>query len=153
MLFNFLVIHIIGSIPGWIWPALAGAGVAIWFISDVIAKFPAVQPYSAAIKPASILITALGIFMYGGEGVAEIYQTQIQDLEKRIAVADQKSIDVTAAVEEKTEEKIKVINHDRIVYRDRIKEVEKLIDTECKIDKSALDILNDAAANPLKGIK
>jgi len=153
MLFNFLIIYIIGTIPLWIWPALAGAGVTIWFISDVIAKFPAVQPYSAAIKPAGILMTILGIFMYGGAGVSEIYQTQIQELEKRIAVADQKSIDVTAAVEEKTEEKIKVINHDRIVYRDRIKEVEKIIDTECKIDKPALDILNDAAVNPLKGIK
>ena len=150
MFFNFLITYIIGVIPSWIWPALTGAGVAIWFLSNMIAKFPAIQPYSAAIKPASILITIVGIFMYGGEGVSAIYQAQIQELERRVAVADQKSIDVTAAVEEKTEQKIKFINRDRIVYKDRIKQVEKVIDSDCKFDKSALDILNDAAANPLK---
>ena len=50
--------------------------------------------------------------------------------------------------------KNKVIVENRVVYKDRIKQVEKIIDAECKVAPEAIDIHNAAAKNvklePLK---
>lgn len=143
----------IGNIPSWIWPAMAGGGVGAWILFGTLSTIPGVNSYAGMIKPISIAVTVFGIFMYGGSGTASIYQAQIQAMEKRVAVADQHSIDTSNLVEEKTQQQIKVIRQTQIVYRDRIKEVEKVIDVECKVDKAALDLLNNAAANPLKAQK
>ena len=42
----------------------------------------------------------------------------------------------------------KTIVQRQVVIHDRIKTVEKRIDSECKVDPAAVKILNDAAANP-----
>ena len=42
-------------------------------------------------------------------------------------------------------DKVKVVKEQQIVIQERIKEVEKKIDAECKIAPEAIDILNQAA--------
>jgi len=147
---SFIISIMIGFLPSWIWPVLAGMGIGTWFLFGMLSKIPGVSSYSRVIKPAAIAVTVFGIFMYGGTSVAEIYQERIQEMEKRVAAAEQHSTDVTELVQTKSEQQIKFIRKTRIVYKNRIKEVEKLVDAECKIDKTALDILNNAAINSLK---
>jgi len=74
-------------------------------------------------------------------------------MEEKVAVAEQKSDDANKLIEQKSKQKIKIIHDRQIVYKERIKEIEKRIDQECKFDKDALDILNNAAVNPLKSNK
>jgi len=152
-MFSFIINHIILNIPTWVWPAIAGAGYGAWIVTGILAHFPNIKPYAVIIKPICIVITIFGIFMYGGAGVISIYQAEIQAMEEKVAVAEQKSDDANKLIEQKSKQKIKIIHDRQIVYKERIKEIEKRIDQECKFDKDALDILNNAAVNPLKSNK
>jgi hypoxanthine-guanine phosphoribosyltransferase len=46
----------------------------------------------------------------------------------------------------KSKVKTKIVKEVQIQIEERIKEVEKIIDAECKVDPVAIKILNDAAA-------
>ena len=79
-------------------------------------------------------------------------QAQIKAQEAKIAVAEQKSSDANALLAQKSSQHTKIIHDVQVVYKERIKEVEKKIDADCKVDPEAISILNGAAKNPL-GVK
>jgi len=152
-MFNWLIEQALGHLPVWLWPAVAGAGTAVYFLAHLLSNFPNVKPYAIFIKPAAFLTIILGVFMYGGAGVTEILQAQIKEQEAKIAVAQQASSDANTAVQTKIVTHTKVIHDTQIVYQEKIKEVEKKIDADCKIDPEAISILNGAAKNPLGATK
>jgi len=149
-MFSWIIGLILGDLPSWIWPALAGGGFAIYFFAGVIAHFPEFKPYTIFIRPLGGLICVAGIFLYGGAGVTAVYQAQVDAMKQRIAVAEEKSNSANALLNQKVETKTKVIHDVQIVYKEKIKEVTKTIDKDCKFDDVAKQIINDAAKNPNK---
>jgi len=91
----------------------------------------------------------VGIFMYGGAGVAEIYQARVKELQSKIAVAEQASKDATHEVQTRVVEHTKIIKKTKTEYLNRIQVVEKQLDAECPgLATDVVDILNKAARNP-----
>jgi hypothetical protein len=135
------------------WPTLAGASFVVNLLSGILSHLPQFKPWHMIIKPLSWVGILAGVFMFGGAGVTDILQAQIKEQEARIAVAEQKSADANTAIHTKIITKTQVIHDKQVVYQDRIKEVTKTIDADCKFDKDASKILNDAAQNPIKASK
>lgn len=152
-MFSWLINLVLGNMPIWIWPAVAGGGVVLYLLSGILSHIPECKPYAFIIKPLSVLAILAGVFMYGGAGVTAIYQAQIKDMQNKIDVAEAKSQTATAQVQTKIVTQTKVIHDKQIVYQDRIKQVTKEIDADCKFDKDASKIINDAATNPVKATK
>jgi len=152
-MFNWLIEQALGTLPTWIWPALAGGATAVYFLAHIIGSFPNFKPYALFIKPVAFVLILVGVFMYGGAGVTEILQAQIKEQEAKIAVAQRASSDANTAVQTKIVTNTKVIHDTQIVYKERIKEVEKKIDADCRVDPEAISILNGAAKNPLRASK
>lgn len=152
-MFGWLVQQALGNIPTWTWPALAGASLVINLLSGILSHLPQFKPWHYFIKPLSWVGILVGVFMYGGAGVTAIYQAQLQQAQQEIAVAQQKSSDANTAIKTKVVTRIQVVHDKQVVYQDRIKEVTKEIDKDCKFDKDASKILNDAAKNPIKDAK
>jgi hypothetical protein len=152
-MFNWILNIILGNIPLWAWPALAGASFVINLLSGILSHLPQFKPWHAFIKPLSWVGILVGVFMYGGAGVTAIQQEAIKEVQAKLAVAEEKSNGANDLIANKVQTKTKVIHDVEIVYKDRIKEVTKTIDADCKFDKQANKILNDAAANPLKDKK
>ena len=152
-MFSWLIQQVLGNLPSWLWPALAGGSFVINLLSGILSHLPQFKPWHAFIKPVSWIGILVGVFMYGGAGVTEILQAQIKEQEAQIAVAEQKSADANGAIKTKIITRTQVIHDKQIVYQDRIKEVTKTIDADCKFDKDASKILNDAAKNPIKDTK
>jgi hypothetical protein len=148
-MFSWIIETILGGLPEWTWPAVAGGGFAVYFFGGVIGHFPTFKPYMLFIKPLGLLVCIGGIFMFGGSGVNAIYQAQIKEQQAKIAVAQQASSDANANIQTKIVTKTKVIHDTQIVYQEKIKEVEKKIDADCKLDPEAIGIINGAAKNPL----
>ena len=65
-----------------------------------------------------------------------------------MAVAQQASKDTNVLVEQKHQQKVKVIHDTKIVVQKEIQTVEKRIDAECKLDPAVVKIINEAAKNP-----
>ena len=93
-MFTLIVNHVLGHLPEWIWPAAAGAGLALYFLFGIISHFPEMKIYGTIGRPVSFLIFVIGVFFYGGAGVLQIQQELIKEAENKIAVAEQASKDV-----------------------------------------------------------
>jgi len=152
-MFSWIIELILGGLPSWIWPAIAGGGFVVYSLSAVLGTFPAFKPYAMFIKPLGAVICVGGIFMFGGAGVTAIYQAQVEEMKHKVELAEQASKGANDLLAEKSKAKAKVVHDVTVVYRDRIKEVEKQIDADCKLDSEVPKIINDAARNPLKATK
>jgi hypothetical protein len=91
--------------------------------------------------------------MFGGAGVTAIYQAQVDEMKAKIAKAEDESKSANSNLQTKIVTKTKLIHDRQVVVQEKIKEVQKQIDAECKLDPAVPKILNDAARNPLKVAK
>jgi hypothetical protein len=152
-MFTWIIELILSGLPGWIWPATAGAGFAVYFFAAVIGHFPAFKAYTLFIRPVGALVCIGGIFMWGGSGVTAIWQAQIEEMKHKVELATAQSATANAQIETKIITKTKVIHDKQVVIQERIKEVEKRIDADCRLDSEVPKILNEAARNPLQVAK
>jgi hypothetical protein len=149
-MFSWLIKMLIGDLPIWLWPACAGASAVVFFLAGVISHIPQVSLYGKFVKPVAGITLLLSVFMYGGAGVNAMYQAEIKVMEGKIAVAEQAAKDANDNIKTVYVDRVKVIHDKQVVVHTKIKEVEKKINSDCKVDKEAIDILNQAAKGGTK---
>lgn len=144
-MFGWLVEHIIGIVPFWVWLTVACAGGVGYFFFGIITMIPFLMPYREPIKIACIVICLGGTFMCGGDGVTTIWQAQIKEANARVAAAESKSKETNTIIETQYKDKVKTVKEVQIVVQDRIVKEAAQMDAECKVDADAISILNQAA--------
>ena len=144
-MFGWLVLHIIGIVPFWVWLTVACAGGVGYFFFGIITMIPFLMPYREPIKIACIVICLGGTFMCGGDGVTTIWQAQIKEANARVAAAESKSKETNTIIETQYKDKVKTVKEVQIVVQDRIVKEAAQMDAECKVDADAISILNQAA--------
>ena len=149
-MFGWLVEHIIGIVPFWVWLTVACAGGVGYFFFGIITMIPFLMPYREPIKIACIVICLGGTFMCGGDGVTAVWQEQIKEANARIEAAEAKSKDANDKLAQVRQEKAKVRTEYITTVKERIVKDTQIIDAECKVAPEAIKDLNDAAKNPLK---
>ena len=149
----WLFFWIIGKIPATFWLIMAVVGVAGFFAAGILGKLPPFKAYTFFIKPLSVIIAVLGIYMYGGASINDHYQKIIKEYEQKIKVAEEKSAAVNTVIEERVKYQTRVIRDNQIVYQDRIIEVAKEVNGQCKLDPRVAEILNGASVFPLAAPK
>jgi len=147
----WLFFWVIGKIPATFWLIMSVVGIAGFFAAGILGKLPPFKAYAFFIKPLSIVMAVLGIYMYGGASINDHYQKLIKEYEQKIAVAEEKSAAVNTVIEERVKYQTKVIKDNQIVYQDRIIEVAKEVNGQCKLDPRVAEILNGASIYPLVG--
>lgn len=144
---------IIGKIPATFWLILSIAGAVLFVLSGILGRLPAFKTYSWALKPLSVLIMFIGVYMYGGASINDHYQKIIKEYEQKIAIAEQQSAAVNTVIEERLVTQNKYIRDTQIVYQDKIIEIAKEVDGQCRVHPDVIKILNDASDNPLTKLK
>jgi len=152
-MFSWLITQILGHLPTWLWPAIAGGAGTVYLLAHIISNFPNLKAYALFIQPVSFIVIVFSVFMYGGAGVTEILQAQLKDQEAKIAVAQQASNDTNKAVKTKIIHDTKVIHDTRVVVQKEIQHDAAQMNADCKLDSLAIKDLNDAAKNPLGASK
>jgi hypothetical protein len=135
----------------WIINIILLAGLVGTLSSFFIKFIPPLMPYASGIKIIGIILLIAGVWFRGGYDVEMEWRKRVADLEAKIAIAEEKSKDTNTKIQTKIVEKVKVVKENTVVYRDRIKEVEKIIDKDCKVAPEAIDIHNAAAKNASPG--
>jgi len=148
-MFDWILQHLLIIFPYWIWPLFIGAGATVWFFSNILNKVSFIVSYAAFVRPVSIVVTVFGIFMWGGAGVTQIYQKQISTLEEELLVNQQRSADANKLLAQEQKNKNLIIAQAKIINDNKIQLAKQQIDAECKSDTAVIQILNDAAKNPL----
>ena len=143
-----MLIWILGWLPAWIFYIVWAAGMLAVLVSWFIWFIPLVNRYRFPIQAIGVLALCVGAFLSGGVGVNDMWQARVAELEQKVKEAEEKSQQVNTEIRTVYVDKVKVVHDTQVVIQEKIKEVEKRIDADCKVDQSAIDLLNQAATTP-----
>jgi hypothetical protein len=124
--------------------------VASLFFDYVVRWLPVVAPYHLLIKVVSVVLMVTGVYFKGGYSVEMAWREKVSELEAKIAISEQQSVVVNEKIVTVYKDRVKVVKETQIVVQEKIKEVEIIIDSECKVAPDAVDILNEAATAGVK---
>lgn len=130
-----------------------GTFFTFFILHRVVRWLPAIAPYHLILQIISIVLLVAGVYFKGGVGVEMEWREKLRVAEERARAAEEQAKVVNEKVVVQYRDRIKTVKENVIVYQDRIKEVEKIIDRECKVAPEAVDIHNDAAKNRRAGDK
>ena len=125
---------------------VAGTVASILF-KFIINYFPWIIPYRLLLQVVSVLLLIAGVYFRGGYAVEAEWRARVAELEAKIAVAEQQSKEANVKLEETIKQKNKVVKEKQVIVQTKIKEVEKIIDAECKVDPQVITILNQASGS------
>lgn len=128
-------------------------GLGLFVLSLIMNFIPTIRNYRELVRISGTILIVAGVYFYGS------YETEMSwraKIEQAKAVVEKKQLDAKRAnvrIQKVYITKQKIVHDTRIVIQERIREVEKRIDAECKIDPAVIEIHNQAARNPLEGKK
>lgn len=129
-----------------------GSFLSFFVLHRILNKFPSLAPYYLFIQILSAALLIAGVYFKGGYSTEMEWRDKLKAAEERAAQAEQAARQTNEKIVTVYRDKVKVIKENVIVYQDRIKEVEKIINQECKVAPEAIDIHNDAAKNRKPGV-
>ena len=130
--------------------ALMGLG-ALGIIAGFFIKFiPWINIYRTPIQIVSIVLFCSGVYWYGGYTTEMIWRDEVAKLEEQVREAEAKSAKTNTVIKKVYVDRVKVVKRDVVVVQEKIKEIEKLMDKECRVAPEAINLLNEAA-RPRKG--
>jgi uncharacterized membrane protein YeaQ/YmgE (transglycosylase-associated protein family) len=124
-----------------------GSFLSFFVLHKILNKIPALAPYYLLIQVVSAVLLVAGIYFKGGYDVEASWRDKIRVAQEKAALAEQQAKEANVKLDAEIKKKQRVVKENTIVYRDRIKEVEKIIDKECKVAPEAIDIHNASAKN------
>jgi hypothetical protein len=124
-----------------------GSFLSFFVLHKILNKIPALAPYYLLIQVVSAVLLVAGIYFKGGYDVEAGWRDKIRVAQEKAALAEQQAKEANVKLDAEVKKKQKIVKENTIVYRDRIREVEKIIDKECKVAPEAIDIHNAAAKN------
>ncbi len=124
------------------------SGLALTLVGFfLVGWIPGLKNYKSLIQIIGVIALVAGIYWKGGYGVEMEWRSKVAELEAKLKIAEEKSAQVNTVIKEKVVTKIQKVKEVQVKNQQVIKEVEKIIDAECRVPKEAIDILNAAARN------
>lgn len=126
---------------------IIGSFLTFFLLHRIVRWFPAIAPYHLILQILSIVLLVSGVYLKGGYGVEMEWRAKVAELEEKIKQAEEKAPQINTVIKKVYVDKIKTVKDTQVVIQERIKEVEKIIDKECKVAPEAIDLHNAAAKN------
>jgi hypothetical protein len=130
--------------------AILFAGMGIYALSFVTRFIPPLIPYSGIARIIGTLLVVVGIYFYGSYSTEMSWRNKVAELEEKVKVSEAKSKTANIQIQTVYKDRVKLVKETQVVIQERIKEVEKRIDSQCTVDTEVIKILNDAAARKVK---
>lgn len=121
------------------------AGIVLSILGTFSSKFPFVGEYGRLAKLVGIPLFLLGVFLEGGLITEMKWRAKADELHAKVVASEAKSKETNIEIQKVYVDRVKTVTEVQVVIQERIKEVEKKIDAECKVAPEAISILNDAA--------
>jgi hypothetical protein len=126
------------------------AGVGLYALSFFTRFIPPLIPYSGITRIVATVLIVCGIYFYGSYSTEMSWRNKVAELEEQVKISEAKSKTANVEIQTVYRDKVKIVKETQVVIQERIKEVEKRIDSQCTIDTEVINILNDAAKRKAK---
>lgn len=124
-----------------------GTFFTFFILHKLVRWVPAIAPYHLALQIVSIVLLVAGVYFKGGYGVEMEWREKLRVAEERARAAEEQAKVVNEKIVTVYRDKVRVVTDTKIVIQEKIREVEKIIDAECKVAPEAVDLHNSAAKN------
>jgi hypothetical protein len=138
-------VWILNFVPDFVFHALLILSLLALAGSFVLDSIPFISANAKAIQLASAVVLAIAIFFEGAISNESVWQARVKELELKIARAETQSAEANSELRNKMAEKNKEIALAQQALKGRIEQNAAQMDAVCKIPRTAIDILNDAA--------
>jgi hypothetical protein len=138
---------ILNWLPNWFFHAIFLIGL-IAFSATYLLKYipiPMVFMYRKPIQAASIVAIIFGTFMSGAIYDNEAWEARVRELEAKMKVAEQQSIEENKKLEEKVQQQKAKIAEKQVVVKQYIDREIVKYDNTCVIPKEFVEVHNKAA--------
>jgi hypothetical protein len=125
--------------------ALMGLGALGILLGFFIRFIPWINIYRTPIQIVSIVLFCSGVYWYGGYTTEMIWREQVAALQQQVADSEKKSVETNTVIKKVYIDRIKVVKQDVVVVQEKIREVQKIIDQDCRVAPEAINLLNEAA--------
>ena len=129
------------------------AFLSFFVIHRIVRWVPALAPYHLLLQITSAVLLVAGLYFKGGYGVEMAWRERVAELEAKVKESEEKAKVVNEKVVVEYRDRVKVVTDTKVVIQEKIKEIEKVIDAECKVPPQAVDIHNEATKMPERNKK
>lgn len=126
------------------------AGVVIYGFSKVARWIPTICRYMLIFELLGFILIGVGSYVYGGYSVEQEWRQKVADLEKELAVAEQKSKNTNTIIEKEIIERVQVVKDKSEGVRREIIEKKEIINKECTLDDFVLQVYNRSLTDPFE---
>jgi hypothetical protein len=127
---------------------IIGCLITFQFANKILLKWPPLAVYYTMAKIASVVLLISGIYFEGGYSAEMQWRARVEEMEAKVAKAEEESKDANIKLDKKSAEKVKVIKGREVVVKQYIdREVAKYND-QCNVPKAFVDAHNMAAEQP-----
>lgn len=123
---------------------------SVGFIGSYFIRNPIMVLQKIAMQFVSVVFLVLGVYWYGGINIEKEWRVKVNAAEQRANVAEEHAKLATAKIQYVFQDKIKVVKEVQIIIQEKIRDTSVVIDSQCKITKETIDILNQAARNKVE---
>jgi hypothetical protein len=129
------------------------AFLSFFIIHRVVRWFPALAPYHLIIQIVSAVLLVAGLYFKGGLGVEMAWRERVAELEAKIKESEERAKVVNEKIVVEYRDRVRTVVETKVVIQEKIKEVEKIVDGQCKVAPEAVSIHNEAAKMPERNKK
>ena len=140
----------------WFCNILLLVGIGLTIAGFFAHRIPLIWQYQLPFKIIGVVLLASGVYFRGGYGVEMAWRERVAEVEARLKIAEQQSVEANNTLTDKANEKLKVVRgKTEYITRYIEKEIVKY-DTKfmpggiCEIPKEFIKVHNDAAEAPTK---
>jgi hypothetical protein len=138
------------AILNWVYWAIIVVGLTGLFAGWIGKFIPVYGNYARFLKPVGIVLLVLGVWLRGGYDTEMAWRAKVEEAQAKVAKAEAESQEFNTKLETERKKKAKVRTEYITTVKERIVKETQIIDAECKVAPEAINILNDAAKNPVK---
>jgi hypothetical protein len=143
--FQWMLSIIPDAILNWIYWAIIAVGITGVAAGWLGRWIPIYGKYVQFLKPAGVVLLVLGVWLRGGYDTEMAWRAKVAEAEAKVVAAEAKSKETNTVIQTQYRDKIKTVKEVQVVVQERIVKEAAQMDAECKVDASAISILNQAA--------
>ena len=114
-------------------------------ILGFVLRFEFLAPYRMICQVVGVLALGAGLYFKGGYEVEQQWRKRVSDMQVKVQIAEEKAKTANAEIQTKIVTKIKTIHDTKVITKEVIKEKQVMIDANCDVPQTAIDIMNSAA--------
>jgi len=117
-------------------------GAVMFFAGHIFKYTPFVKQYNFPLRVIGFILLLAGAYFNGGLGVEMEYRARIEEMQKRVELAEQKSLEANRQIEKVIEQQTVVIQQDT---EETLAEIERLkaeINANCELTPEMIILYN-----------